>query len=67
MNNGAVVVDMRNHYESEIGHFDGAICPDSETFKQELPKVKECLKAKKKKRYCCIVQLVFAAKRPLLI
>src|SRR5690554_1390500 len=23
-----VVVDMRNFYESEIGHFEGAICPE---------------------------------------
>ena len=27
MDNGATVVDMRNHYESEIGKFKGAICP----------------------------------------
>ena len=26
---GAIVVDMRNHYESEIGHFENAICPQS--------------------------------------
>ena len=55
MNDGAVVVDMRNHYESEIGHFDGAICPDSETFKEELPKVKEMLKGKEEEKillYC---------------
>ncbi len=44
MENGATVVDMRNHYESEIGKFQGAICPDVETFKEELPKVKETLK-----------------------
>lgn len=41
---GATVVDMRNHYESEIGKFKGAICPDVETFKEELPEVKEMLK-----------------------
>ena len=53
--NGALVVDMRNHYESEIGRFKGAICPDVETFKEELPIVKELLKDKKKKKillYC---------------
>jgi len=43
---GATVVDMRNHYESEIGKFKGAICPDVETFKEELPEVKELLKGK---------------------
>lgn len=55
MDNGATVVDMRNHYESEIGKFKGAICPDVETFKQELPVVKEILKGKEDKKillYC---------------
>jgi UPF0176 protein len=37
---------MRNHYESEIGKFKGAICPDVETFKEELPEVKEMLQGK---------------------
>ena len=27
MEKGATIVDMRNHYESEIGHFEGAILP----------------------------------------
>ena len=52
---GAIVVDMRNHYESEIGHFENAICPQSETFKEELPEVKEMLKGKEDKKvllYC---------------
>jgi UPF0176 protein len=44
LESGATVVDMRNHYESEIGKFKGAICPDVETFKEELPEVKEMLK-----------------------
>ena len=22
-----LLVDMRNHYESEVGHFEGAVCP----------------------------------------
>ena len=38
---------MRNHYESEIGRFENAICPQSETFKEELPEVKKLLKGKK--------------------
>ncbi len=46
MAKGATVVDMRNHYESEIGRFEGAICPEVETFKEELPKVKQLLKGK---------------------
>lgn len=36
-NPNTIVVDMRNHYESEIGHFIGAITPDVETFRESLP------------------------------
>lgn len=32
----SIVLDMRNHYESEIGHFKGAICPDVDTFRDSL-------------------------------
>ena len=32
-----VCVDMRNHYESEIGHFKGAVTPDVDTFRESLP------------------------------
>ena len=46
MDRGAILVDMRNHYESEIGKFVGAICPQTETFKEELPIVKDILKGK---------------------
>ena len=42
----AVVVDMRNYYESEVGHFENAICPDVDTFKDALPNVKEQLTGK---------------------
>lgn len=31
-----IVVDMRNHYESEIGHFKNAILPDVDTFRDEV-------------------------------
>jgi UPF0176 protein len=51
----AIIVDMRNHYESEIGHFEGAICPDVDTFREELPAVVEMLRDKKEKKlllYC---------------
>lgn len=53
-----VVVDMRNFYESEVGHFDGAITPDVETFRESLPKIAEELKKqdpaqKKKYRFYC--------------
>ncbi|MCG8581452.1 MAG: rhodanese-related sulfurtransferase [Bacteroidales bacterium] len=52
---GAIVVDMRNHYESEIGCFEGAILPDAETFKEELPEVVDKLEGNKDKKillYC---------------
>jgi UPF0176 protein len=52
---GTIVVDMRNHYESEIGHFEGAICPDADTFREELPMVVDLLKDKKDQKvllYC---------------
>ena len=42
-----IVVDMRNHYESEVGHFEDAICPDVETFRESLPVVNEMLHDKK--------------------
>jgi UPF0176 protein len=51
----AVVVDMRNFYESEVGHFENAICPDSHSFRQELPMVTDILKGKEEKKillYC---------------
>src|SRR5690606_22563648 len=38
-----IVVDMRNHYESEIGHFVGAIQPDVDTFRESLPIIEEQL------------------------
>ena len=41
---GTIIVDVRNHYESEVGHFKNAICPDVDTFKESLPVIKELLK-----------------------
>ncbi|MDI9337559.1 MAG: rhodanese-related sulfurtransferase [Alphaproteobacteria bacterium] len=35
-NQEAIVVDMRNHYEYEVGHFEGAIEIPSDTFKEQL-------------------------------
>ena len=51
----AVVVDMRNNYESEVGHFESAITPDVETFRDELKVTPETLKIHKNKKialYC---------------
>lgn len=42
-----IVVDMRNHYESEVGYFEGAIRPDIANFRDLLPAVEEMLEDKK--------------------
>ena len=51
-----IVVDMRNHYESEIGHFTKAIKPDVDTFRESLPIIEEQLSAHKEDKnllmYC---------------
>ncbi len=51
-----VLVDMRNHYESEIGHFEGAVTPDVDTFRDSLPIIEEDLKEHKEDKnlvmYC---------------
>lgn len=39
----SIVVDMRNHYESEIGHFEKAITPDVDTFRDSLDIIEEQL------------------------
>ncbi|MFT7071300.1 rhodanese-related sulfurtransferase [Patiriisocius sp. Uisw_017] len=39
-----VLVDMRNHYESEIGHFKNAITPDVDTFRDSLDVIEDQLK-----------------------
>ena len=38
-----ILVDMRNHYESEIGHFKGAITPDVDTFRDSLDSIEKDL------------------------
>ncbi len=51
----AVIVDMRNIYEAEIGHFEGAICPEVDTFREELKVAPELLRIHKNKKialYC---------------
>ena len=39
-----VLVDMRNHYESEIGHFKNAVTPDVDTFRDSLDMIEQDLK-----------------------
>ena len=51
-----ILVDMRNHYESEIGHFEGAITPDVDTFRDSLDIIEQDLKENKEDKslvmYC---------------
>jgi UPF0176 protein len=55
-NPNTVCVDMRNHYESEIGYFEGAVTPDVDTFRDSLDIIEEDLKDHKEDKnllmYC---------------
>ncbi|MCC6816508.1 MAG: rhodanese-related sulfurtransferase [Saprospiraceae bacterium] len=54
-NPDAIIIDMRNHYESEIGHFKNAVTPDVVTFRESLPIITEQFKDCKEKpilMYC---------------
>ncbi len=46
-NSNSVVIDMRNHYESEVGKFDNAICPDVDTSRELLSETKKILEKHK--------------------
>jgi UPF0176 protein len=50
-----IVIDMRNHYEYEVGHFDKALEIPSDTFREQLPMAVEMMADKKDKNiimYC---------------
>lgn len=50
-----VVVDMRNHYEYEVGHFEHAVEVPSDTFRDQLPMAVDMLKGQEDKNiimYC---------------
>jgi len=50
-----IVIDMRNHYEFEVGHFEKAIEVPSDTFREQLPMVADMMKENKDKNiimYC---------------
>jgi UPF0176 protein len=50
-----IVIDMRNHYEFEVGHFENAIEIPSDTFRDQLPMAVEMMEDKKDKNiimYC---------------
>ncbi len=50
-----IVIDMRNHYEYEVGHFEKALEIPSDTFREQLPMAVEMMQDKKEKNiimYC---------------
>lgn len=50
-----IFVDMRNHYEYEVGHFENALEVPSDTFREQLPMAVEMLKDHRDKKivmYC---------------
>ena len=50
-----IVIDMRNHYEYEVGHFVKALEIPSDTFREQLPMAVDMMKDKKDKNiimYC---------------
>jgi UPF0176 protein len=50
-----VVIDMRNHYEFEVGHFEKAIEVPSDTFREQLPMAVDMMKENKERNiimYC---------------
>lgn len=50
-----IIIDMRNHYEYEVGHFKNSIEVPSDTFREQLPMVAEMMKEKMEKTiimYC---------------
>ncbi len=55
-NPDTICIDMRNHYESEVGHFKGAVTPDVDTFRESLPIIEEDLQTHKEDKnllmYC---------------
>jgi UPF0176 protein len=54
-NPDTIIIDMRNHYEYEVGHFENAIEVPSDTFKEQLPMAVDMMKADKDKNiimYC---------------
>lgn len=50
-----IVIDMRNHYEYEVGHFKSAIEVPSDTFREQLPMAVDMMQENKEKNiimYC---------------
>jgi UPF0176 protein len=54
-NDDTIVIDMRNHYEYEVGHFENAIEIASDTFREQLPMAVEIMQGNEEKNiimYC---------------
>jgi UPF0176 protein len=52
---GTVIIDMRNHYEYEVGHFKNALSIPSDTFREQLPMAVDMMKGKENENiimYC---------------
>ena len=53
---GTSCIDIRNHYESEIGHFNGAITPNVDSFKESINFIDKKLENEKRNKkillYC---------------
>jgi UPF0176 protein len=68
---GTIVIDMRNHYEFEVGHFENAIEIPSDTFREQLPMAAEMMQVNKEKNiimYCTAgLKMFFISKVVLLI
>lgn len=54
-NPDTIIIDMRNHYESEVGHFKNAVLPDVDTFREELQIAEDLMRQHRDKNllmYC---------------
>ena len=50
-----ITIDLRNHYETEVGHFEGAILLNTDSFRETLQILPDLIKEHKKKKillYC---------------
>ena len=56
----AVFIDMRNHYEYEVGHFENALEIPADTFRDQLPKAVEMMQQEHKDKISsCTAPAVF--------
>ena len=49
-NEDTIVIDVRNNYESEVGHFEGALKPDRKTFREFIDYADNLAKMKDKEK-----------------